>query len=317
MNFPEIPETATEEYLEKLEKRILTCIKDTVSQKTRDYLEAFLEKIQERKNQLHPPLPNFTETVTYTGDENPRTFLNTVQLSAEDQEKVKDGLKDVLEEIKQHRPESQQASLNLSSILDSQDENDEFLRTSLDTINLTDQEYSLVKKRMKEMLNQEMDGFEEDTRHELQDEQEEILELGPENEILTAVPSELEVEAEQKLLLEADLKSQQEKPEGLEILTLEVVCRRVSEGESLILFDKIPLSEREQQMMTAFESHLSEMKSLKRQQAFDMQHLTARSIRELEKIFKTYRLQGYLRAELNNVYNRLLNLRSRLSILLR
>jgi hypothetical protein len=47
-----------------------------------------------------------------------------------------------------------------------------------------------------------------------------------------------------------------------------------------------------------------------------MQHLTARSIHELDLIFKTYRIQGYLKAELTNVYNRLLNLRGRFSILL-
>ena len=69
-------------------------------------------------------------------------------------------------------------------------------------------------------------------------------------------------------------------------------------------------------MVWAFHEYLHQMKGVKRQQSYDMQHLTARSIRELEQIFKTYQIQGYLRAELNNIYNRLLNLRGRFSVLL-
>ena len=94
------------------------------------------------------------------------------------------------------------------------------------------------------------------------------------------------------------------------------ICEKVSQGHSLKLFDSIALSEREQDLVNTFVAHLSSYKGLKRQQAFEMQHLTARSISELDLIFKTYHLQGYLRAELMNVYNRLLNLRSRFSILL-
>ena len=93
-------------------------------------------------------------------------------------------------------------------------------------------------------------------------------------------------------------------------------CRRISKGESLVLLEKIGLSEREQLMLWAFHEFLHQMKGVKRQQSYDMQHLTARSIRELEQIFKTYQIQGYLRAELNNIYNRLLNLRGRFSVLL-
>ena len=69
-------------------------------------------------------------------------------------------------------------------------------------------------------------------------------------------------------------------------------------------------------MVVAFTAHLTSYKGLKKQQVFEMQHLTARSIHELDQIFKTYQIQGYLKAELTNVYNRLLNLRSRFSMLL-
>ena len=93
------------------------------------------------------------------------------------------------------------------------------------------------------------------------------------------------------------------------------VCEKVSKGQSLELLKTLSLSEREQDLVNAFTAHLSSYKGLKKQQVFEMQHLTSRSIHELDLIFKTYRIQGYLKAELNNVYNRLLNLRGRYSIL--
>ena len=93
------------------------------------------------------------------------------------------------------------------------------------------------------------------------------------------------------------------------------VCEKISKGQSLELLKKLTLSEREQDLINAFTAHLSNYKGLKKQQVFEMQHLTSRSIHELDLIFKTYRIQGYLKAELNNVYNRLLNLRGRYSIL--
>jgi hypothetical protein len=93
-------------------------------------------------------------------------------------------------------------------------------------------------------------------------------------------------------------------------------CEKVSQGNSPALFDAMSLTDRERDLINAFIAHLSTYKGLKKQQAFEMQHLTARSIHELDLIFKTYKIQGYLKAELNNVYNRLLNLRGRFSILL-
>lgn len=92
-------------------------------------------------------------------------------------------------------------------------------------------------------------------------------------------------------------------------------CQRVSEGQSLDLLKNLPLSEREQDMLQAFAAYHSSYKGLKKQQVFEMQYLTSRSIHELDLIFKTYHIQGYLKAELTNVYNRLLNLRGRFSIL--
>jgi hypothetical protein len=93
------------------------------------------------------------------------------------------------------------------------------------------------------------------------------------------------------------------------------VCDKISKGHSLELLKTLSLSEREQDLLSAFTAHLSNYKGLKKQQVFEMQHLTSRSIHELDLIFKTYHIQGYLKAELTNVYNRLLNLRGRYSIL--
>ena len=94
------------------------------------------------------------------------------------------------------------------------------------------------------------------------------------------------------------------------------ICKKISQGHSIELFQSMPLSDREQDILNAMTSQLNSYKGLKKQQVFEMQHLTARSIHELDLIFKTYHIQGYLKAELNNVYNRLLNIRGRFSMLL-
>jgi hypothetical protein len=93
------------------------------------------------------------------------------------------------------------------------------------------------------------------------------------------------------------------------------VCQKVSQGEPVDLLQALKLSDREQDLVNALAMHLSSYKGLKKQQIFEMQHLTARSIYELDLIFKTYHIQGYLKAELTNLYNRLLNLRGRFSVL--
>ena len=94
------------------------------------------------------------------------------------------------------------------------------------------------------------------------------------------------------------------------------ICKKISTGHSIELFQSMPLSDREQDILNAMSSQLNSYKGLKKQQVFEMQHLTARSIHELDLIFKTYHIQGYLKAELTNVYNRLLNIRGRFSMLL-
>ncbi len=94
------------------------------------------------------------------------------------------------------------------------------------------------------------------------------------------------------------------------------ICDKISKGHSIDLFKSMPLSDREKDILNAMATQLSSYKGLKKQQVFEMQHLTARSIHELDLIFKTYHIQGYLKAELSNVYNRLLNIRGRFSMLL-
>ena len=184
---------------------------------------------------------------------------------------------------------------------------------------MTENEYERVKQRMTEMLaeakgqqqssvqkpaeedeilelGQELEvGADEDVPYE-----EELLDLGPEQEIEAFLDAQefetLEFPAEE-IDLPIPLSDQEEEYaekayqdkfdlDADDELTFEAVCRRIGKGESLVLFGKINISEREQLMVEAFKEHLTQMKGLKRQQVFDMQHLTARSIRELETDFK-------------------------------
>ena len=301
MDTPEIPETATEEYLEKLEEKIFKQLEKTSNKKVRTYLQALLKKVQKRKRQVQQESSESVADVSHTNQKDPLKIFDTAHLTKEEQQKVKKRLKVVLEEIKGHRPKSQQDSFDLPFSSGSQEgDADLSPQTILNTVHLTGQEYEIVKERMKEMLAEV---------------EQQILNISQKSKQKTEQKPQVEADQEE-IPPKAEQKSPQENQKETGSISFATVCRRVGKGESLILFDKIALSEREQELVQAFREHLAEMKGLKRQQAFDMQHLTARSIRELEQILKTYHLQGYLRAELNNVYNRLLNLRSRFSILL-
>ncbi len=341
---PEIPATATEEYLEKLTEKIYKRLEGASSQASKKRLHLLLETVEKRKQQLPQPtrtLPNGTsDTLTKT----PLDILETAKLSPEQHAKIKSRLENVLADIKQQRVHAPHETLTQSF----SEKNDEIpSQALLETSQLTEHEYELVKQRMTEMLaeigkqhpssdqksaeeneiielGQELE-IEEKTGGEREDE---LFDLGPEQEIEAFLDAQeletlkLPTTPDQQLPLSDQEEGTVEKTDQDDIeldadgnISFEAACRRVGTGESLVLFEKTQISEREQLMVEAFKEHLTQLKGLKRQQIFDMQHLTARSIRELEQIFKTYHLQGYLRAELNNIYNRLLNLRSRFSIL--
>lgn len=282
MRIPKIPATASQEYLEDLEEKIKQQLSKTSNVKVKAQLQALLKLLKEMQ-QLRQGQPQqkissrvLVEALAQINKNAPLSVPDTTNLTEEAQEAVKNRLKDVLEEIQSQQPELRESSSEPSEP-SIPGENDESSRSSvLDTVHLTAQEHQIVKERMREMLKV------------VQNQQQEP----------------------------AAQESHPQIQPGTDDISFSAVCRRIGKGESLKLFANIDLSKREQEMLQAFEDHLSQVKSLKKQQVFDMQHLTSRSINELDQIFKTYHLQGYLRAELNNIYNRLLNLRGRLSTLL-
>jgi hypothetical protein len=237
-----------------------------------------VEQIQQQRRQKsrpqapsQPPSPKKPRSLL--------TIVGSVNLTEEQHTHLKKGLKDILDDIREQRPESQQhMTVSSSATPDSP--------SLLDTLNLTDQEYDIVKDRMRTIMK----AF----QTERQDTQK-----------TPSQPKESRPKSQPK----------KEEPPPEKELTFEEICKKVGDGEPLDLFYKATLSDREKQMLKAFSGHMVQFKALKRQQTFDLQHLTGRSIRDLEEIFKLYQPQGYMRAELNNVYNRLLNLRSRFSIL--
>lgn len=366
---PQIPDTATEEYLEKLEEKIRQRL-ESATPLVAARLRSMLEEVDRRKEQFHQEAATFVEDVTANvSQDDPVGTLATHVLNEGEQQHVKAGLQKILDEVKKQRPDPPQHETRtfvLPQARTAVDGESSSFRAGTDT--LTDQEFLLVKDRMKDMLTEvqqqrlqpaapdEMDVFELDESNEIQDMREPSsgmdveFELGEDFEIKQEERADLSEESE--FVLDENLEIREHQQETLadraqkfnvtddeyqefqdrfrtlrqriELteqeksgeLTFEDACRRVSTGESLFILEKVGLSEREQLLLWAFHEFLHQMKGVKRQQSYDMQHLTARSIRELEQIFKTYQIQGYLRAELNNIYNRLLNLRGRFSVLL-
>lgn len=340
MRLPEIPETATEAYLEKLAEKILKQLEKASNKNVRLRLTTLLQEVQRRKKKL------IEEAAVRREDTNRQDTIkmfDTANLTKTEQQQIKERLKYVLEDIKQQRPESQQFSLDIPAL--GEDRGVASPQALLSTVELTDQEFNIVKERMKEMLfevrDQRQDQFLQE--HITTEEEEEILleeeiipgegvveeEVSLEGEIIPEddIDSEDVILLEEEVLPEEVTENERILPEDTEAeadqgnqaeetFTFEAVCKKVKVGEPLTLFNKLILTERERAMIVAFEGYLKQTKGLKRQQVFDIQHLTSRSIRELDQLFKTYHLQGYLSVELHNIYNRLLNLRSRISILL-
>lgn len=369
---PQIPETATEEYLEKLEEKIQQRL-DSATPLVAARLRAMLEEVRQRKQQLQEEAAAFVEDVTSNvSQEDPFGSLATDVLNTDEQRHVKEGLQKILDDVKKQRnnaPQSETQTFILPQARSTYESGAANFHPGADS--LSDQEFLVVKDRMKEILTEvqqqrQHPSSPDDMHEDILDLDESVeiqqasesasgmeveLELSEDFEVNIGKPAPLTEETE--FLLGEDFEIKAQEQQGLETerfqkfnvtedeyqgfqerfrtlkerveitaeeesgeLTFEAACRRVSKGESLVVLEKVGLSEREQLMLWAFHEFLHQMKGVKRQQSYDMQHLTARSIRELEQIFKTYQIQGYLRAELNNIYNRLLNLRGRFSVLL-
>jgi hypothetical protein len=232
-------------------------------------------------------------------------------LTEKEREIVKERLKGILERFQGRRHEfpQKQADLILTDVMQEITEEAPLAETDL-----LPEEQEKIKDRLKFIL----EAFKAETQEVSQEAGEELL--------LTE-----EIPLDEIDLLKGDRKavrlhhedvSAQIQGIGQEIQPVSSdeafaeICEKVGNGEPLALLSTISLSERERELVNAFLGHLSSYKGVKKQQAFEMQHLTARSIRELDLIFKTYYIDGYLKAELHNIYNRLLNLRSRFSVLL-
>ena len=368
---PQIPETATEEYLEKLEEKIQQRL-ESATPLVAARLRAMLQEVHQRKQQLQAEAATFVEDVTKSvSRDDPIGTLATHALDEGEQQHVKTGLQKILDEVKKQRadhPQHETRTFVQPQARTAFDGEPSSFRAGKDS--LTNQEFLLVKDRMKDMLTEvqqqrqqpaapdEIDEavLELNESNEIQDRREpasgmevefelgedfeideERPDLPEESEFVLGEDLEIRAQHQQETLAERAQKFNVTDDEYQEFqerfrtlkqrielteqeksgeLTFEDACRRVSTGESLSIMEKVGLSEREQLLLWAFHEFLHQMKGVKRQQSYDMQHLTARSIRELEQIFKTYQIQGYLRAELNNIYNRLLNLRGRFSVLL-
>ena len=308
---PEIPLTATETYLEKITEKIHKRLEETDSERVKKRLYALLKTVEERQQQLQQHTKTSATQTSQESSKAPYKHLEEFELLDNEQKDV----------------EPSQAPLETGDLTD---EGDTFVQDPMAEMIAeiqeqqeksfqhleVDEETIFELGPDLELILDSKQTVEPVSEREIETSQEQIIELGPEHEIEPGTEQEVIPTSEQATEPVQELQPELSEQTDLELLSFENICQRVGKGESLILFEKIALSEREQQIIEAFNEHLTQMKGLKRQQAFDMQHLTARSIRELEQILKTYHLQGYLRAELNNIYNRLLNLRSRFSILL-
>ena len=100
---PEIPETATEEYLEKLAEKIHARLETTDNKKAKNRLQMLLETVESRKQQLlqqtRTPHSETSDTLT----RNPLDILETAELSPEQQDEIKIRLEHVLSDIKGQR----------------------------------------------------------------------------------------------------------------------------------------------------------------------------------------------------------------------
>ncbi len=347
MDASEIPITVAEKYLENLHKKILQQLERASTGKFKSRMQFLLPRVQERVKFLEQELQP-SQKREQDGQKSSLIF-DTASLSREEHSVVKNRLKDVLNDIKRQRLESHQDGLDPSLTLGYQEEAEGASHTVLDAVNLTEQEYDLVKERMRDLMGdvkkergvvtqkanlvsfqeiqqQLQQQIEQEVREETEQKLHKDIQQDIEREINQGVLPEDQKAEDQKAedqkaeklkaekLKAEKLKAEDQKEEGP--LTFSMICEKISRGEALFLFDKVQLTEREQEMLQAFDGHIRQFKGVKQQQAFDLQHLTARSIRELEQIFKTYQPHGYLNVELHNVYNRLLTLRSRFSILL-
>jgi len=359
MEISQIPDTATETYLEHLESNIVRQLKKTKNKKIKAHLQGMLQEVRDRLKEFRQKLRQepeqvsadelevleLTEIVEEVGEETPEEAQEFPQepeeasvdelgvleltdiveevseeispeiedLTEKEQEIVKDRLKEVVEKFQDRKQASPQKSdtLLLEDIMQEVSE-----EAPLDTTDLSESAQEKIKNRLKGILGAFQAKAQESTHQSFIETLTKVSRGGAVDEAGHPIGEQETVQFRTGEFAEKIQKGDK----GFQAVSTDeefiAACEKVSQGLSPALFDSIGLSDRERDLVSAFIAHLSTYKGLKKQQAFEMQHLTARSIHELDLIFKTYKIQGYLRAGLANVYNRLLNLRSRFSILL-
>ncbi len=378
MDIPQIPETASDEYLEELRERIFVQLERAKSEKVRQQLRAFLKAIQQKKQQriqqrlgtqvlkksaqasakwkaqkqektiqhwLDVDVPR-VDTKSYELEQKEREQsqeraetdkqaeapqeqphekekkqTQPVNLSRDQQEAVKTRLKETLRKIYTQQVTNEEERSELPPAEKTGEARTPELVETKDRQGFAEKEQKNFSLRLQKLfveMKLQKAGIPDETRTRL-------------SSVQQRLHDQMTEEAEQEKALRQKIEQQkaaEKAPQryiGFEVrpedipegeLPFEEACQKVKAGESLGLLYKAGLTRREKEMLWAVEGYLKELKGLKRQQTFDLQHLTAKSIRELEQIFKTYQPQGYMNVELHNVYNRLLTLRSRFSILL-
>ncbi len=384
MEFPKIPETASDEYLAGLREKIFKQLERAKSEKIKQQLRTFLREVQKqrqgklklqqksdieqskkgRRSIEKEPVPSPAETKTqqakiaqWLAQEVPKIDIQAFKLekkqSAEQRQQlvsegknlskskqgaVKKRLKETLEKVKTQQVEDAQSRTNVIQAQKHGEVPGKAPPILSEPLTPTEQEHLMIRMRLWDMLavvkkeGRQIAAEEDQMRLSIRQRLQQQIEEEVQQEADFKQQRAQDLDQEEAMTPEEDLEGAEaghvtqkrisyeiradDLPEGIGSVPFEEACERVSNGDTMALFYTSALTQRERQMLKAVDGYLKQLKGLKRQQAFDLQHLTARSVRELDQVFKTYQPQGYLNVELHNVYNRLLTLRSRFSVLL-
>lgn len=276
MMLPKIPEIATAAYLDKVIEKVRGRMNETTNDRMKAQLNTLLQEAQRRKEQVHDIQQSAEQAETSEerepGTVHPSLSISSASLTMQQQEDVKNRLRHVLEGI-----QNQQMEFLAGEAMS---EMPPLIVNDILTLSPHDKE--AIKARLKEQLQE----FAE------QQEQQESQDHTPSQNINGNF-------------------QQTEISDNPGSSALEQICHKIGNGEELSLFETIDLSEREKAMVNTLKKHLASFKEEKQRHIYEMQHLTTKSIRELDLIFKNYRLDGYLYADMRRLYNTLMSLKTR------
>lgn len=263
-----IPETATEDYLDKLEERASEQLQKATDAQTKIRLETLLQEIRRWK-------PLLSQGIIVEPDQPEPAFIP---------KHARQG-KSILDEL-----EAMDVDENVEAF---SAEGSAEINPNIVPQTVTDKHLELLEVKVAQRLRSAKNERVKSLLKRL------LQKIHRQREIL-------------KQTFQEEIKKSAE-------LSFAEVCLKVMDGETLGLFDHVDLSEREQELITAFLGHLSSVQGIKKQKVYEMQYMTGRSIVELERLFKTYnlQLQGPVYSELSRIFNRLVFLRNQFSLLMR